>query len=270
MSSTLLNPTPLSLGEEMKSIEKSQRRQVPVKAYTIIRLDGRGFSRYTKPLNKPFDRDFAADMLEAAQLLAEHVQGVALGYVASDEVSLVLTDFSSPGTQQWMGGDSYKMVSLSAAYLSTQFSRLRMERGFEPAVFDSRVVSMTDPTQVARYLLWRQKDTMRNAVTMAARARFSHRSLNKKSTLAKLRMLSAEGVYFDNLPSWARLGTLLQRQETSEEVTWTDPRTGLEQCVVAVRRPWVQVNPGVLAVDTLLAGSLIPRPSSSVEVPVAA
>lgn len=41
----------------------------PLKAYTIIRVDGRSFSRYTRGLVKPFDSIFLEHMDIAAEAL---------------------------------------------------------------------------------------------------------------------------------------------------------------------------------------------------------
>ena len=51
---------------------------------TIIRLDGKGFSKFTKGLNKPFDDGFSQDMDATALYLCENIQGAKFAYTQSD------------------------------------------------------------------------------------------------------------------------------------------------------------------------------------------
>jgi len=54
-----------SLGDRMKSYyEDKTRIYLPRRTYTIIRLDGRSFSKFTKRFKKPFDRDFVDMSIE--------------------------------------------------------------------------------------------------------------------------------------------------------------------------------------------------------------
>ena len=63
------------------------------------------------------------------------------------------------------------------------------------ATFDARVVSVDDIDDVVDYLVWRQADTYRNAVGMAARAWFSHKELKQLNVATvKAKLLEATGV----------------------------------------------------------------------------
>jgi hypothetical protein len=53
--------------------------------------------------------------------------------------------------------------------------------------------------EVANYFVWRQKDWMRNSVSMMARACFSHKELQGKSQAAMHDLLNTKGI------NWAHL-----------------------------------------------------------------
>jgi tRNA(His) 5'-end guanylyltransferase len=76
-----------------------------------VRVDGRGFSRYTAGFQRPFDARLAADMQATAVFLAEQVEGAVLAYVQSDEISVVL----APCQDHWYGGQVQKIASITAA-----------------------------------------------------------------------------------------------------------------------------------------------------------
>ena len=55
-----------SLGDRMKEYESCYGFKIPNRSYVIIRLDGKGFSKYTKAFDKPFD-----DLLSISPSLQE-------------------------------------------------------------------------------------------------------------------------------------------------------------------------------------------------------
>ena len=109
---------------------------------TIIRLDGKGFSKFTKNLTKPFDDGFSDDMDRTAAYLCENIQGAKFAYTQSDEISVVLTDFDTLETDAWYDYNVQKMTSIAASLATARFNELRMFRYF--AGPDFNVVTETD------------------------------------------------------------------------------------------------------------------------------
>lgn len=99
-------------------------------AWTVLRLDGRGFSRFTeRRFDKPFDPVFADHMVAVAQSLLTET-GARYAYTESDEISLLFDprfDLFGRGVE--------KLVSVSAGIASAVFTHAVGE----PAHFDSRV-----------------------------------------------------------------------------------------------------------------------------------
>ena len=62
-------------GDRMKGYEAQSSYKLPKRSYFVIRLDGKGFSKWTKKLDKPFDKGFAEDMVETAKYLCANLQG---------------------------------------------------------------------------------------------------------------------------------------------------------------------------------------------------
>ena len=58
MTTTTLEQSTLT----MKDLERQYRSFLPAKSYAVIRVDGKGFSKYTRGLQRPFDPKFTADM----------------------------------------------------------------------------------------------------------------------------------------------------------------------------------------------------------------
>lgn len=130
------------LGDRMKEqYENRTRIYLPRRTYTLIRLDGNAFHTYTKGLKRPFDKALSDAMDQTTIYLCENIQGCKLGYVQSDEITLLLTDFDDIVTNAWFDNELRKICSLSAAKATAKFNHVRtiqkiMEIGIQ---FDEKI-----------------------------------------------------------------------------------------------------------------------------------
>ena len=202
-----------SLGDRMKGYENDFRSYLPEKTYTVLRLDGKAFHTYTRGLNKPFDYHFMEDMAETAQYLCENIQGAWWGYTQSDEITILLTPFAKESSDAWFKGNIQKMVSISASMATYKFNQIRREkRGItKVGLFDSRVFLLPSKEEVMNCLIWRQQDAVKNSISMAAQAIYSHKELNKKNGADKLEMMLEKGVDWNAYPLPAKNGTIVRK-----------------------------------------------------------
>ena len=104
------------LGNRMKqNYEDRTRYSLPRRTYTVICIDGKAFHTLTSGFNKPFDRDLMSIMDKTAIELCSGIQGAVIGYVQSDEISIILADFATLNTCAWFDGNIQKIVSISAS-----------------------------------------------------------------------------------------------------------------------------------------------------------
>jgi len=204
------------LGDRMKGYYESRTQtHLPRRTYTIIRLDGKAFHTYTKKLNKPFDAKLMDDMFWTARGLCGAIQGCKLGYTQSDEISLLLTDFDNLETDAWFDGNVQKMVSVSAAMASSVFNSRREPDKFgneqKLAFFDARVFTIPTKVEVENYFIWRQKDWIRNSISLVAQSHFSPKELHGKSIKDRLKMLEEIGDLWESYDEWERMGCLITK-----------------------------------------------------------
>jgi tRNA(His) 5'-end guanylyltransferase len=138
---------------------------------------------------KPFDKKFADCMDKTMIEVMNEAQGSKLGYVQSDEISILLTDYDTHETQSWFNNQIQKICSVSASIASVAFSESFGRRGH----FDCRVFNIP-PSEVCNYFIWRQQDWMRNSVQMLARANFSQKQLHLKTIPLMHEMLHEKGI----------------------------------------------------------------------------
>lgn len=234
-----------ALGDRMKRYEHASRPLLPRRCYTLMRLDGKAFHSYLRGSEKPFDRAFINDMNLVAARLCEEIAGARFGYVQSDEISILLTDFETEGTEPYFGGNLSKLLSTSAGLASAYLARLRQNSIGLP-VFDARAWPMGDPVEVANYFVWRQRDAIRNSVQMVGQSRFYQSDLHGKSTEEIKKMLRIEEeVNWDDLPPECQRGRAVIPAGKGEG--W-----------ITVAAPEFKAEPG-----TLLAQVIPPMPNLS-------
>lgn len=218
------------LGNRMKSYyEDRYRISLPRKTNIILRIDGKAFHTYTKGLNRPFDTGFQADMNETTKFLCENIQGAKFGYVQSDEISLLVTDYDTINTDGWFDYNLQKMCSVSASMATAKFNQLRtlrfikqkLDEGTEKitdlwienlstknklAMFDSRAFVIPSSEEVVNYFIWRQQDATRNSVFSAAQSIFSHSMLHGKNSANMQDMMISKGINWNDYPSRFKRG----------------------------------------------------------------
>lgn len=225
-----------ALGDRMKSYEATYRALLPRRTYTLLRLDGRAFHSYLRGCERPFDETFMADMDAVAETLCTEIAGAVFAYTQSDEISVLVSDFSSIGTEPWFGGVVAKQLSVSAS-LATAV--LNERRPGKRALFDARLFTLADPVEVANYYIWRQRDAVRNSISMAAQARFSHKRLHGVNSGGMQELLWSEaGVNWNDYPDGCKRGRITVRQTGERDVVYVDRRTQETVQTKAVRSWW--------------------------------
>jgi tRNA(His) guanylyltransferase len=216
-----------SLGDRMKEYEAVWKTKLPRRLPLIIRVDGKSFHSYLRNAIKPFDQMFIRHMSQVAVSLCQEIQGAVFAYHQSDEISVLVQDYESIKTQAWFGKDLQKIVSISAAVASTALNGIR-EGGCsaQRALFDARAFVLPSDTEVANYFIWRQRDAVRNSISMAAQAQFSHKSLHGVSSKQMQEKLFQEkGINWNDYPTSCKRGQIVARTEDLEALTplaWPD------------------------------------------------
>lgn len=253
-----------SLGDRMKRYEHATRYVLPPRQYTIVRVDGCNFHSFTRHCAKPFDYRLIDAFEATARALVDEIHGSLLAYHQSDEISVVLQDFATHGTEPWRGGVVQKQASVAASIATAAFNpEWIIERGYDDgghATFDGRVYTIPDRGEVENYLIWRQQDATRNSINMAASAYFSHKTLHGMTSDQRQERLHREiGVHWNDYPTRARRGSVTHRQTAVEDVTFTRKDTGETVTQPGVERTRVATDqePPVFTRDRVYLSTLL-------------
>lgn len=204
-----------TLGDSMKAIESQEvARAAPAEEIIVARLDGRAFHSFTKGLKRPFDERLTNLMIETTLFLVDTCQANC-GYTQSDEITLVFFSQGTNTKQHFFGGKYQKIASTLAATATAYFNRnldaMIPEKAGAMPTFDGRAWSVKSAEDVAKVLLWREKDAIKNSITMAALAHFSDKQILKKNGNEKIKMLESIGHPYEEIESKFRKGTYVAR-----------------------------------------------------------
>jgi len=228
-------PTPLDI--EMKAFEHATDQRIDGSSICLIRLDGVGFSKYTRQscFEKPFSKSFAQAMLDTARALCDRFN-VECVYTSSDEITMVLRrswDLHNVGTVDAIrlnkvykpyiyNGRVQKLASISAATATAAFNEaihklftdIDTPKGI--AMFDARVFTVPDEEAAVRNIQWRSShDAARNSFSKLAQHFLGPRKLHDLSRKALAEELYAKfKVSWTDLDTHYRYGTLVHKQTT--------------------------------------------------------
>ncbi len=213
-----------SLGDRMKAYEEHETHarflpNVPI----VARIDGRCFSKFTKQMVRPFDEQFNFMMRDVTYQLVKET-GASIGYTQSDEINLCWYN-PNPGADIFFGGRKFKMTAQLAALATAHFHIVCNKALLGAYVqrhvptFDARVFQVPNLAEGANAFLWRQRDCRKNAISMAARALYSHKELLNKNGGDMLAMIATKGVDYEGYPWQFREGTFIRKEITERELT---------------------------------------------------
>lgn len=210
------------LGDRMKGYEARETDRaflpyIPVYA----RIDGRCFSAFTRGMQRPYDVSMSDAMIAVTKALVDKTNAIC-GYTQSDEISLAWLQ-ADPKSEIFFAGKTQKMVSILASMATAEFMIEAMQRWPERVerrpTFDCRVFQLPNLAEGANVFLWRERDAVKNAISMAARHYYSHNELHLKPGSEMQEMLFAKGINFNDYPAFFKRGTFLQRRHVLREMT---------------------------------------------------
>lgn len=221
-----------SLGDRMKAnYENISKTRLTRRTPVILRLDGKAFHTFTRGFEVPFDDALIMTMQQTMMILCEEITNAQLGYVQSDEISLLLCDYKRHSTQAWFDNEIQKICSIAASIATLHFNKLfeindsavvqevsikqahkrAMRKG---AMFDCRCFNIPKE-EVCNYFIWRQQDATRNSIQMVGHANFSDKQMHKKNTSDIQDMLFTErGINWNDYPTVYKRGSCCVKDDT--------------------------------------------------------
>jgi len=247
----------------MKDLYEDRTRfKLTRRTNTIIRVDGKAFHTYTRGLIRPFDIGLMEDMNKTTEYLCKNIQGAKFGFVQSDEISILLTDYEDITTDAWFDGNLQKIASVVASMATAKFNQLRMQRAtslffshidkkcltvdeiqnFKLAMFDARVFQIPHQDEVINYFIARQQDATRNSISSVAQSLYSHKELDGKKTDEMQEMIFQKGINWNDYTPREKRGALIRKVEKKfvrkESLKFSEKTEIIPESSIYTRNVW--------------------------------
>lgn len=203
-------------GDRMKAYEnKFTSASVSIGQILCVRIDGKGFSKFTKGFKKPFDDRLSDAMISTMKSLVKETHA-GIGYTSSDEITLIYTP-GEKASEYMFGGKVSKINSILASMTTGYFNHyLALPREYnEPtgsnAFFDCRAWAVPDLAEASNVLLWRVQDARKNSISSLFRWTAGHSKMHGLSGEEMKALLKSD--YFtdwDGLPNKYKYGTYVK------------------------------------------------------------
>ena len=231
----------MNLNEKFKDIERSMSQTLPASRWMMARIDGRAFHTYTRGLDAPYDEKFVEAMNATLLSLCGMEIPVVMGYVQSDEISLLIDNRSMNGTlNPWYGGKLQKVVSVLSSAATAYFNMERAKQGYStPAFFDARVIPVKSVDEIGMYFAWRHADAVKNTISMAAHAAFAEKEVDSKTSEERKEMLAGIGKPWEELPVGFRHGRYAIRESFPETITFVHGKTKQTETREVLSKRWI-------------------------------
>jgi len=185
-----------------------------------VRIDGKGFSKFTKGFVKPFDQSLTRAMVDTTKQLVNETNA-DIGYVQSDEITLIWFRRSEKQTEHIFGGKVSKINSILASMAAANFNYFiaqyapSLYAGKGLAYFDCRAWSVPSDIEASNVLLWRIQDAKKNSISSLYRWTLGHSSMHGLSGKQMIEKLKSDAnVDWENLPATYRYGSIVKREST--------------------------------------------------------
>ena len=205
-----------SLGDLMKAYENQTCgiKMLPL-IPVIARLDGKGFSKFTKGLKRPYDERLSNLMIETTKYLVKETNANC-GYTQSDEITLMWYS-DSHESKIYFDGRLFKMISdlasMASVFFNSKLAEYLPEKKDKLPRFDCRVFNVPSVEEAVNVFYWREKDATKNSITMAASEFYLHNFLMGKNGSEKQELLFQKGInWSEDYCTHFKRGTYIQRK----------------------------------------------------------
>lgn len=208
-------------GDRMKDYEGSYTHQsIPPSQVLCVRIDGKGFSKFTKGFAKPFDDRLTKSMVDTTKELVS-LTNAAIGYTQSDEITLIYS-MGEKQIEHIFGGKTSKINSIIASMATANFNKFLSENSNSVdklAYFDCRSWGVPNNIEASNVLLWRVQDARKNSISAMMRWTCGHKAMDGLSGEQMKEYMLKEGKDWNDLPDRWKYGVYVKRENFETQLS---------------------------------------------------
>jgi len=189
----------------------------------VICINGRGFSKTTQLIDKPFCNIFSECMLTTALQLCSNIEGVLFAYQHNDEIILITRNDQNNDTDPWYDNKVQKLCSATSSIATLFFNKIAQSKQLNltgDAIFLSQVFGVPTQAEAINTIIYHQQQNFYTAVQSACLYNLLNKYDNNsiRDLLAgldidgKIDLLSQEcGINFNDYPMAFKRGAAIYK-----------------------------------------------------------
>jgi tRNA(His) 5'-end guanylyltransferase len=192
----------------------------------IINVNGRGFSKVTSLLDKPFSKAFAECMYSALIHLVQEIDGAVFAYSYSDDIIIVARNDQGTDTLPWYENSVHKIssavASMTTLYFNNFATAMDLNTMSDP-VFIAKCYNAPNMAEATNIIIQKQQKAIQSSLQLACLYELLKKyhkddireMLQDSTTDDKINLLKQEcGVDYNDYPLAFRRGAACYRTPT--------------------------------------------------------
>jgi len=159
-----------TLKDRITEYEQAYEFKFTKKLPILIKLNGRGFSKTTSLLTKPFSEEYLNTMSTVIMKLAHDLEGVCFIYSFNDQIFIIIRNDQNVETEAWYDNKIQKIVSASAAIATINFNKAALMFDLElvgDAIFTAEAFALPNINETINALVCYQQKAYQDSVHLA-------------------------------------------------------------------------------------------------------
>ncbi len=136
----------------------------------IICVNGRGFSKVTQLLDKPYCPKFAECILSTTLRLCQDVEGSLFAYQHNDEIVIVARNDQRDDTSPWYDNKLQKICSVTSAIATMHFNEIASKIDLNVTgapIFTSQVFAVPTLGEAVNTIIYKQQQNFHTSIQSA-------------------------------------------------------------------------------------------------------
>lgn len=133
----------------------------------VICVNGRGFSKVTQLLDKPYCQKFAECIVSTTLRLCNDVEGAVFAYQFNDEIVIVARNDQSNDTNPWYDNKLQKICSVTSSIATMHFNNCAQAIGLNltgDAIFTSQVFTVPTVGEAVNSIIYKQQQNFQTSI----------------------------------------------------------------------------------------------------------
>lgn len=183
------------LKDRIEAYQSQSDLKLLPKVPLIICVNGRGFSKITQLLDKPYCNKLAECMATITLHLCTEVDGVLFGYQHNDEIVLVVRNDQHADTTPWYDNRVQKICSITAASATSHFKNCLTQVNLNlagDALFTSQVFMVPTIAEAINTIIYKQQHNFHTSIQFACFYELINRKYDKNAIKEMLGGMSVD------------------------------------------------------------------------------